>query len=137
MYRGAIEYYSELSRKYAIVGFQINPDAYDTSAKIHFDAMHTVEDQVAADLKLLRKRMRFMNDILRDKKVESRLRGTIVRFKILVKDTKKIRQDLKAELERFMEAVKQQLEEHLAEIEASLDLLEIDDLYTFQTNPEG
>ena len=134
MYRGAIEYYSELSRKYAIVGFQINPDAYDTSAKIHFDAMHTVEDQVAADLKLLRKRMRFMNDILSDKKVESRLRGTIVRFKILVKDTKKIRQDLKAELERFMEAVKQQLEEHLTEIEASLDLLEIDDLYTFQTS---
>ena len=95
--------------------------------------MHTVEDQVAADLKLLRKRMRFMNDILSDKKVESRLRGTIVRFKILVKDTKKIRQDLKAELERFMEAAKQQLEEHLTEIEASLDLLEIDDLYTFQT----
>ena len=32
-----------------------------------------------------------------------------------------------------MEAVKQQLEEHLTEIESSLDLLEIDDLYTFQT----
>ena len=134
MYRNAIAYYSELSRKYAIVGFQMNRDDYDTSAKIHFDAMHTVEDQVAADLKLLRKRMRFMNDILSDKKVESTLRDTIISFKILVKDTNIIREDLKAELERFMEAVKQQLEEHLSEIEASLNSLEIDDLYTFQMN---
>lgn len=132
MYRNAIAYYSELSRKYAIVGFQMNRSDYDTSAKIHFDAMHTVEDQVAADLKLLRKRMRFMNDILSDKKVESTLRDTIISFKILIKDTNKIREDLKAELERFMEAVKQQLEEHLSEIEASLNSLEIDDLYTFQ-----
>ena len=132
MYRNAIAYYSELSRKYAIVGFQMNRGDYDTSAKIHFDAMHTVEDQVAADLKLLRKRMRFMNDILSDKKVESTLRDTIISFKILIKDTNKIREDLKAELERFMEAVKQQLEEHLSEIEASLNSLEIDDLYTFQ-----
>ena len=132
MYRNAIAYYSELSRKYAIVGFQMNRGEYDTSAKLHFDAMHTVEDQVAADLKLLRKRMRFMNDILSDKKVESTLRDTIISFKILIKDTNKIREDLKAELERFMEAVKQQLEEHLSEIEASLNSLEIDDLYTFQ-----
>ena len=132
MYRNAIAYYSELSRKYAIVGFQMNKGDYDTSAKLHFDAMHTVEDQVAADLKLLRKRMRFMNDILSDKKVESTLRDTIISFKILIKDTNKIREDLKAELERFMEAVKQQLEEHLSEIEASLNSLEIDDLYTFQ-----
>jgi predicted transcriptional regulator len=132
MYRNAIAYYSELSRKYAIVGFQMDRSDYDTSAKIHFDAMHTVEDQVAADLKLLRKRMRFMNDILSDKKVESTLRDTIISFKILVRDTNKIREDLKAELERFMEAVKQQLEEHLSEIEASLNSLEIDDLYTFQ-----
>lgn len=132
MYRNAIAYYSELSRKYAIVGFQMNRGDYDTSAKIHFDAMHTVEDQVAADLKLLRKRMRFMNDILSDKKVESTLRDTIISFKILIRDTNKIREDLKAELERFMEAVKQQLEEHLSEIEASLNSLEIDDLYTFQ-----
>ena len=134
MYRNAIAYYSELSRKYAIVGFQMNRGDYDTSAKLHFDAMHTVEDQVAADLKLLRKRMRFMNDILSDKKVESTLRDTIISFKILIKDTNKIREDLKAELERFMEAVKQQLEEHLSEIEASLNSLEIDDLYTFQMN---
>ena len=132
MYRNAIAYYSELSRKYAIVGFQMNRGDYDTSAKLHFDAMHTVEDQVAADLKLLRKRMRFMNGILSDKKVESTLRDTIISFKILIKDTNKIREDLKAELERFMEAVKQQLEEHLSEIEASLNSLEIDDLYTFQ-----
>ena len=132
MYRNAIAYYSELSRKYAIVGFQMNRGDYDTSAKLHFDAMHTVEDQVAADLKLLRKRMRFMNDILSDKKVESTLRDTIISFKILIKETNKIREDLKAELERFMEAVKQQLEEHLSEIEASLNSLEIDDLYTFQ-----
>ena len=132
MYRNAIAYYSELSRKYAIVGFQMNRGDYDTSAKLHFDAMHTVEDQVTADLKLLRKRMRFMNDILSDKKVESTLRDTIISFKILIKDTNKIREDLKAELERFMEAVKQQLEEHLSEIEASLNSLEIDDLYTFQ-----
>ena len=132
MYRNAIAYYSELSRKYAIVGFQMNRGEYDTSAKLHFDAMHTVEDQVAADLKLLRKRMRFMNDILSDKKVESTLRDTIISFKILIRDTNKIREDLKAELERFMEAVKQQLEEHLSEIEASLNSLEIDDLYTFQ-----
>ena len=134
MYRNAIAYYSELSRKYSIVGFQMNRGDYDTSAKLHFDAMHTVEDQVAADLKLLRKRMRFMNDILSDKKVESTLRDTIISFKILIKDTNKIREDLKAELERFMEAVKQQLEEHLSEIEASLNSLEIDDLYTFQMN---
>ena len=132
MYRNAIAYYSELSRKYAIVGFQMNRGDYDTSAKLHFDAMQTVEDKVAADLKLLRKRMRFMNDILSDKKVESTLRDTIISFKILIKDTNKIREDLKAELERFMEAVKQQLEEHLSEIEASLNSLEIDDLYTFQ-----
>ena len=132
MYRNAIAYYSELSRKYSIVGFQMNRGDYDTSAKLHFDAMHTVEDQVAADLKLLRKRMRFMNDILSDKKVESTLRDTIISFKILIKDTNKIREDLKAELERFMEAVKQQLEEHLSEIEASLNSLEIDDLSTFQ-----
>ena len=132
MYRNAIAYYSELSRKYAIVGFQVNSDGDYTAAKIRFAAMHTVEDQVAADLKLLRKRMRFMNDILSDKKVESTLHDTIISFKILIKDTNKIREDLKAELERFMEAVKQQLEEHLSEIEASLNSLEIDDLYTFQ-----
>ena len=134
MYRNAIAYYSELSRKYAIVGFQVNRDDYDTAAKIRFDAMHTVEEQVAADLKLLRKRMRFINDLLSDKKVETTMRETIIRFKILVRDTNRIREDLKAELERFMESVKEQLEDHLSEIEASLNSLEIDDLYTFQMN---
>ena len=115
MYRDAIEYYSELSRKYAIVGFQVNRDDYDTAAKIRFDAMHTVEEQVAADLKLLRKRMRFINDLLSDKKVETTMRETIIRFKILVRDTNRIREDLKAELERFMESVKEQLEDHLSD----------------------
>ena len=50
-----------------------------------------------------------------------------------MRDTKKIREDLKAELERFMEAVRQQLEQHLCDIEESLNSLEIDDLYMFQT----
>ena len=133
MYRSAIEYYSELSRKDAIIGFQMNRDNYETSAKVHFDARHTVEDQVAADLKLLRRRVQFMNNILSDKKVETTLRDTFIRFRILVRDTKKIREDLKAELERFMEAVRQQLEQHLCDIEESLNSLEIDDLYMFQT----
>ena len=133
MYRSAIEYYSELSRKYAIIGFQMNRDNYETSAKVHFDARHTVEDQVAADLKLLRRRVQFMHNILSGKKVETTLRDTFIRFRILVRDTKKIREDLKAELERFMEAVRQQLEQHLCDIEESLNSLEIDDLYMFQT----
>ena len=105
MYRSAIEYYSELSRKYAIIGFQMNRDNYETSAKVHFDARHTVEDQVAADLKLLRRRVQFMNNILSDKKVETTLRDTFIRFRILVRDTKKIREDLKAELEKIREQV--------------------------------
>ena len=111
----------------------MNRDNYETSAKVHFDARHTVEDQVAADLKLLRRRVQFMNNILSDKKVETTLRDTFIRFRILVRDTKKIREDLKAELERFMEAVRQQLEQHLCDIEESLNSLEIDDLYMFQT----
>ena len=53
--------------------------------------------------------------------------------KILLRDSKQIRQDLKRELERYMEAVKQMLEEQLNEIEQNLNALEIDDLYTFQT----
>lgn len=137
MYKEAVEYYSELSRKYAMVGFQIDRGGYAASVNVHFDAMHTVSDQVAADLRLLRKRMQFMNDILSDKKVESGLRHVIVNYKILVKDGKKIREDLKEELERYMDAVKQQLDEHLLEIEASLNSLEIDDLYIFQTSPDS
>ena len=130
----AVEYYSELSRRYAIIGFQLNQDDFSTSAKLHFDAKHTVEDQVAADLRLLRERMQFMSNILNDKRVETTLRDTIINFKILVRDTNKIREDLKAELERFMDAVKQKLEEHLRDIEESLNTLEIDDLYMFQTD---
>jgi len=34
-----------------------------------------------------------------------------------------------------MNAVKQQLETHLREVEASLNSLEIDDLYLFQADP--
>ncbi len=134
MYRDAIDYYSELSKKYAMVGFCIdqNVDAFD---KIHFDAMQTLEEQVSADLKLLKKRMQFMNDILSNRKIESTLRDTLVNVKVLVKDSKKIRQDLKAELDRYMDAVKKELEQHLLEIEQYLQSLEIDDLYIFQTNP--
>ena len=133
MYVNAVEYYSELSRKYAIIGFQMNPEDYETASKLHFDAMETVEEQVAADLRLLKRRMQFLNDILSNKKVESTLRDTVMNVKILLRDSKQIRQDLKRELERYMEAVKQMLEEQLNEIEQNLNALEIDDLYTFQT----
>lgn len=133
MYVNAVEYYSELSRKYAIIGFQMNPEDYATASKLHFDAMETVEEQVAADLRLLRRRMQFLNDILSNKKVESTLRDTVMNVKILLRDSKQIRQDLKRELDRYMEAVRQMLEEQLNEIEQNLNALEIDDLYTFQT----
>ena len=133
MYVNAVEYYSELSRKYAIIGFRMNPEDYETASKQHFDAMETVEEQVAADLRLLKRRMQFLNDILSNKKVESTLRDTVMNVKILLRDSKQIRQDLKRELDRYMEAVKQMLEEQLDEIEQNLNALEIDDLYTFQT----
>lgn len=134
MYLDAVGYYSELSKKYAIVGFRLNQDDYAASPMIHFDAMQTTEEQVASDLNLLRERMQFLDDILRDRKVETTLRGTILDFKILVKDSKKIREDLKEELSRYMDAVRRQLEAHLHAIEESLNSLEIDDLYIFQTN---
>ena len=133
MYVNAVEYYSELSRKYAIIGFRMNPEDYETASKLHFDAMETVEEQVAADLRLLKRRMQFLNDILSNKKVESTLRDTVMNVKILLRDSKQIRQDLKRELDRYMEAVRQMLEEQLNEIEQNLNALEIDDLYTFQT----
>ena len=41
----------------------------------------------------------------------------------------------KKDLEQFMDAVKKQLETHLREVEASLNSLEIDDLYLFQADP--
>ena len=49
-----------------------------------------------------------------------------------MKDNKKIREDLKAELNRYMDTVKKYLDDHLQYIEDSLNSLEIDDLYTFQ-----
>lgn len=136
MYMEALGYYSELSQKYAIIGFQLSQDDISASARIHFDAKHTVENQVAADLHTLRKRVQFMRRILDDKRVESRLRKTIINFRVLIKDTGKIREDIKKDLEQFMDVVKQQLEDHLREIEASLNSLEIDDLYIFQTKTE-
>ena len=135
MYMEALGYYSELSQKYAIIGFQLSQDDISASARIHFDAKHTVENQVAADLHTLRKRVQFMRRILDDKRVESRLRKTIINFRVLIKDTGKIREDIKKDLEQFMDVVKQQLEDHLREIEASLNSLEIDDLYLFQADP--
>lgn len=135
MYMEALGYYSELSQKYAIIGFQLSQDDLSASARIHFDAKHTVENQVAADLHTLRKRVQFMRRILDDKRVESRLRKTIINFRVLIKDTGKIREDIKKDLEQFMDVVKQQLEDHLREIEASLNSLEIDDLYLFQADP--
>ncbi len=134
MYLSAIEYYSELSRKYAIIGFQMDQGDYKTNSKIHFDAMQTVEEQVAADLRMLKRRMQFLNNILNDNKVESTLHDTIKNIKVLLRDSKKIREDLKMELDRYMDAVKEMLEEQLNEIEENLNALEIDDLYTFQTN---
>lgn len=135
MYMEALGYYSELSQKYAIIGFQLSQDDISASARVHFDAKHTVENQVAADLHTLRKRVQFMRRILDDKRVESRLRKTIINFRVLIKDTGKIREDIKKDLEQFMDAVKQQLEGHLRDVEASLNSLEIDDLYLFQADP--
>ncbi len=137
MYNDAIEYYSELSKKYAIMGFQLNPDDFTTSAEIHFDAMQTVEEQVSADLKLLKQRIQFLSDVLNDKNVESRLREALISFRILVKDGKNIRKDLKSELNRYMDTVKKYLDGHLDRIERQLNELEIDDLYMFQTNQSG
>ena len=74
-----------------------------------------------------------MNDLLSNKKVESRLRNTLINAKILIKDNKKIREDLKEELNRYMESVKAYLDDHLQKIEDSLNSLEIEDLYIFQT----
>lgn len=135
MYMEALGYYSELSQKYAIIGFQLSQDDISASSRIHFDAKHTVENQVAADLHTLKKRVQIMRRILDDQRVESRLRKTITNFRFLIKDTGKIREDIKKDLEQFMDAVKKQLEAHLREVEASLNSLEIDDLYLFQADP--
>ena len=78
--------------------------------------------------------MQFLDDILKDNRVESRIRDTIVNIRIFMKDSKKVRQDLKSELERYMDEVYRYLDAHLKKIEENLDSLEIDDLYVFQTN---
>lgn len=50
-----------------------------------------------------------------------------------MRDGKKIREDLRRELERYMDSVYRYLDEHLKRIEKSLESLEIEDLYMFQT----
>ena len=50
-----------------------------------------------------------------------------------MRDGKKVREDLRSELLRYMDAVYRYLDEHLKRIEKNLELLEIDDLYIFQT----
>ena len=134
MYKDAVDYYSELSKKYAIIGFELRQEDYETSGSSRFDALLTVEAQVTADLNLLKERIRFLNDILSDKRVESTLKDSIINFRVLVRDSKKIRRDLKAELDRYMNAVRLSLEEQLSEIEKRLAALEIDDLYLTQAN---
>ena len=134
MYKDAVDYYSELSKKYAIIGFELRQEDYETSGNARFDALLTVEAQVTADLKLLRERVGFLNEILSDQRVESTLKDTIINFRVLLRDSKKIRRDLKAELDRYMNAVRQSLEEQLSEIEKRLAALEIDDLYLTQAN---
>ena len=132
MYTDALEYYSALSKKYAIIGFGADPGQFEAAADIHFDARQTLAEQVASDLRLLKERMQILNDLLRDKKVENRLRNAVIDFRILMKDTGRIKKDLKAELNRYMDTVGEYLDEHLQNIEDSLNSLEIDDLYMFQ-----
>ena len=62
MYSDAVEYYTALSKKYAMIGFKMDADEYKTQASIHFDAMHTIRQQVNADLELLTKRILFFDD---------------------------------------------------------------------------
>ena len=134
MYLEALEYYSELSKKYAMIGFGVDPNDFEASADIHFDATQTVAEQVASDLRQLKKKMQFMNDLLKDRNLENRLKNVFINFRVLMKDNKKIREDLKAELNRYMDTVKKYLDDHLQYIEDSLNSLEIDDLYIFQAN---
>ena len=133
MYSDAVEYYTALSKKYAMIGFKMDADEYKTQASIHFDAMHTIRQQVNADLELLTKRILFFDDAFNNTELKSRLRDSIINFRILMRDGKKIREDLRRELERYMDSVYRYLDEHLKRIEKSLESLEIDDLYIFQT----
>ena len=133
MYSDAVEYYTALSKKYAMIGFKMDADEYKTQASIHFDAMHTIRQQVNADLELLTKRILFFDDAFNNTELKSKLRDSIINFRILMRDGKKIREDLRRELERYMDSVYRYLDEHLKRIEKSLESLEIDDLYIFQT----
>ena len=133
MYSDAVEYYTALSKKYAMIGFQMDADKYKTQASIHFDAMHTIRQQVNADLELLTKRILFFDDAFNNTELKAKLRDSIINFRILMRDGKKVREDLRSELLRYMDAVYRYLDEHLKRIENNLELLEIDDLYIFQT----
>ena len=133
MYSDAVEYYTALSKKYAMIGFQMDADKYKTQASIHFDAMHTIRQQVNADLELLTKRILFFDDAFNNTELKAKLRDSIINFRILMRDGKKVREDLRSELLRYMDAVYRYLDEHLKRIENNLELLEIDDLYVFQT----
>lgn len=133
MYNNAVEYYTELSKKYAMIGFKMDSGDYVTSADIHFDAMQTIREQVNADLELILKRMQFLGNILDNSKIKIKIRDGLINFRILVRDGKTIREDLKSELVRYMDEVYRLLDDHLKRIERNLDLLEIDDLYMFQT----
>ena len=115
MYSDAVEYYTALSKKYAMIGFKMDADEYKTQASIHFDAMHTIRQQVNADLELLTKRILFFDDAFNNTELKAKLRDSII------------------ELLRYMDAVYRYLDEHLKRIENNLELLEIDDLYIFQT----
>ena len=136
MYSDAVEYYTALSKKYAMIGFKMDADeykTYKTQASIHFDAMHTIRQQVNADLELLTKRILFFDDAFNNTELKAKLRESIINFRILMRDGKKVREDLRSELLRYMDAVYRYLDEHLKRIEKNLELLEIDDLYIFQT----
>ena len=133
MYSDAVEYYTALSKKYAMIGFKMDADEYKTQASIHFDAMHTIRQQVNADLELLTKRILFFDDAFNNTELKAKLRDSIINFRILMRDGKKVREDLRSELLRYMDAVYRYLDEHLKRIENNLELLEIDDLYIFQT----
>ena len=116
-----------------MIGFKMDADEYKTQASIHFDAMHTIRQQVNADLELLTKRILFFDDAFNNTELKAKLRDSIINFRILMRDGKKVREDLRSELLRYMDAVYRYLDEHLKRIENNLELLEIDDLYIFQT----
>ena len=78
--------------------------------------------------------MLFLGNILNNSEFKIKIRDGLINFRILMRDGKKIREDLKSELERYMDDVYRLLDDHLKRIERNLELLEIDDLYMFQAN---